>query len=100
MPHTFARAILASVIAFGTLVLTAGTAAPASSSSGPSALFAPLWVYPPAPSVAPPVTITTPQNTTSLQIIRLEPSLLTPADLHFSVDQENGVTVVRGPFAQ
>ena len=98
MSHTFARAVLASAIAFGTLVFSAGSAMPASSSG--TTMFAPLWVYPPAPRVPPPVTITTPEKTTSLQIIREEPSLLTPADLHFSVEQENGVTVVRGPIAR
>ena len=99
MPHTFARTVLASAIAVVTLVLSAGSAVPASSSSG-TTMFAPLWVYPPAPRVPPPVAITTPEKTTSIQIIREEPSLLTPADLHFSVQQENGVTVVRGPMAR
>ncbi|HKR20274.1 MAG TPA: hypothetical protein VJS41_09045 [Stellaceae bacterium] len=99
MPYTFARAVLASAIALGTLVFSAGSAVPASSSSG-TTMFAPLWVYPPAPRVQPPVTIVTPEKTTSLQIIREEPSLLTPADLHFSVEKEGDVTVVRGPIAR
>jgi hypothetical protein len=68
-------------------------------STSTSRLFAPLWVYPSMPAVES-LPVAPPLGGSSLLIIREEPSLLTPADLHFSVDTENGVTVVRGPRAR
>jgi len=111
MPHTFARAVLASAIALGALVFSAGSALPsdattmidvpgAKSSTTSTSMFAPLWVYP-STQAAYPVPITATQaNTRSVITIREQPSLLRPADLHFSVENEAGVTVVRGPIAR
>ncbi|MGH7014710.1 MAG: hypothetical protein ACREEL_11265 [Stellaceae bacterium] len=90
MPHTFARAVLASVIAFGTLVLSTGSAVPADYDQGRYSYTAPL----------PPIIVPDAQRDgRTIVIVREPPSLLTPADLHFSVEQKNGVTVVRGPLA-
>lgn len=112
MPYTFARAVLASAIALGALVFSAGSALPgdattmidvpaaAKSSATSTSMFAPLWVYP-STQAAYPVPITSaPGSTRSVITIREQPSLLRPADLHFSIEKEAGVTVVRGPIAR
>lgn len=110
MQHTFARAVLASAIALGALVFSAGSALPADATtmvdipaaakSSTTSMFAPLWVYP-STQAAYPVPITSaPGSTRSVITIREQPSLLRPADLHFSVENEAGVTVVRGPIAR
>jgi hypothetical protein len=72
----------------------------ATTGTGTSNLFAPLWVYPSMPSVAPVMVAPPPVSGPGVIVIREEPSLLRPADLHFSVATEHGVTVVRGPLAQ
>src|SRR5215469_8435232 len=112
MLHTFARAMLASAIALGTLVLSAGSALPgdattmiavpaaAKSSSASTSMFAPLWVYPSGQAAYAVPVSAAPGNTRSIVIVREQPSLLRPADLHFSVENEAGVTVVRGPIAR
>jgi hypothetical protein len=79
-------------------VLLPGTA-PASPTTANS-FFAPLWVYPSAEAALPPSVPARPGSGRSILVIREEPSLLTPADLHFSIDEEHGVTVVRGPRAR
>jgi len=112
MPHTFARAVLASAIALGTLVFSAGSAVPgdattmidvpaaAKSSTASTSLFAPLWVYPSTQAAYPVPVTSVPANTRNVLIVREQPSLRRPADLHFSVENEVGVTVVRGPIAR
>ncbi|GEM_PF-6624570 len=88
MSHTFARAVLASVVAFGTLVFSAGSAVPGSFYSDRyTDHFRPHFV----PQAA--------RNARTV-VVYQAPPLLTPADLHFSVEDENGVTVVRGPLAR
>lgn len=111
MLHTFARAVLASAIALGALVFSAGSALPgdattmidvpaAKSSTASTSMFAPLWVYPSTQAAYPVPIAAAPGNTRSAITIREQPSLLRPADLHFSVENEAGVTVVRGPIAR
>lgn len=111
MPHTFARAVLASAIALGALVFSAGSALPgdattmvdvpaAKSSTASTSMFAPLWVYPSTQAAYPAPIAAAPGNTRTVVIVREQPSLLRPADLHFSVENEAGVTVVRGPIAR
>jgi hypothetical protein len=89
------RYILRVLAALLLLAMAAGAAAAAST---PQTIFAPLWVYPPQPRVSP-VTVVT-QQAPPMVVIRDQPPLLTPADLRFSVETENGVTVVRGPRAR
>lgn len=93
MPHTFARAILASAIAVGTLALSAGSAAPADYNPYPS-------INPYAGPVAPILVPAVPHNERTVIVVQQPPQLLTPADLNFSVENEAGVTVVRGPIAR
>jgi len=82
MPHTFARAVLASAIALGTLVFSAGSAVPGDTNQYPA-------INPYAG----------PHNGGTVVVVR-EPQLLMPADLKFSIDKEGDVTVVRGPIAR
>lgn len=92
MPHTFARAALALAIAFGTLVLGAGAAIPADDNPYPYAAINP------SAGPAAPIAVPAPsRNGHTVVVVRDQPPLLTPNDLNFSTDQENGVTVVRGP---
>ncbi len=70
------------------------------SSTASSTIVAPLWVYPSMPAYASYRAAPSAPRGPQVLIIREEPSLLTPADLHFSTDQEKGVTVVRGLLAR
>ena len=92
MPYTFARAVLASAIALGTLVLSAGSAVPGDYDQYPA-------IKPYAGPATPIVVPAAPRNGHTVIIVR-EPQLLTPADLKFSVENEGDVTVVRGPIAR
>jgi len=83
-------------IAAAAAVLLLGTGA--AFAAAPETIFAPLWVYPNQPQAAP-VTVVN-QAMPKTVVIREQPPLLTPADLRFSVEDENGVTVVRGPRAR
>lgn len=94
MPHTFARAVLASAIALGTLVFSAGSAVPAEYSPYPYASINPY-----AGAIPLAVSPGTPRNGRIVIVVQ-QPQLLTPTALNFSVDKENGVTVVRGPIAR
>jgi hypothetical protein len=106
------RAGCASLVALGVLGFSIAPAAadgmtatitgvmPTVPSSTSSSFVAPLWVYPSTPGAVPYRTAPPPPSGPSVLVIRDEPSLLRPADLHFSVDTENGVTVVRGPLAR
>ncbi|HYL33210.1 MAG TPA: hypothetical protein VEU53_08700 [Stellaceae bacterium] len=97
MPHTFARAVLTSAIAFGTLVFSAGSAAPAEYTQNQYSSINPYAgpVGPVAPAVVPAVA----HNGRTVIVVQQPPQLLTPADLYFSVEKEGDVTVVRGPIA-
>lgn len=90
MRHRLSIAAAAAV-----LILGAGAAFAANPQE---TIFAPLWVYPNQPQPRP-VTIVN-QTMPKTVVIREQPPLLTPADLRFSVEDENGVTVVRGPRAR
>lgn len=94
MPHTFARTVLASAIALGTLILSAGSAAPAGYGQDPYSYINP-GAGPETPVVVPAVA----RNGRTVIVVQQTPQLLTPADFNFSVDKEDGVTVVRGPIA-
>jgi len=97
MPHTFARAVLASAIAFGTLVLSAGSAVPAEYTQNQFSHINPYAgpIAPATPVVLPAV----PRNGRTVIVVQ-PPQLLTPADLNFSVEKEGDVVVVRGPIAR
>lgn len=92
MLHTFARTVLASAIALGTLVFTAGSAVPGEYNQYQNA-------YPYARQVMPIVVPDTARNSRTIVIVQ-QPQILTPADLRFSVEKEGDVTVVRGPIAR
>lgn len=93
MPYTFARAVLASAIALGTLVFTAGSAVPSEITQYQS-------TYPYAGQVMPIVVPDGSRNSRTIIVVQQPPQLLTPADLRFSVENEGDVTVVRGPIAR
>lgn len=112
MRQRLSRAGWISVLALGVLGFSAGGAAAdntagtimghvptTTTSTTPNSFFAPLWVFPSVTGV-PPIMVAPGASGPQVLVIRDEPSLLTPADLHFSTDQENGVTVVRGPLAR
>jgi len=73
---------------------------PTTPSTASGTIFAPLWVYPTGESAPPAMVAPSASGGPSVLVIRDEPSLLRPTDMHFSTDQENGVTVVRGPLAR
>ncbi|HEV2263354.1 MAG TPA: hypothetical protein VGR79_02355 [Stellaceae bacterium] len=94
MQYTFARAVLASAIALGTLVFSAGSAVPGKYNQYQSA-------YPSyAGQVTPVVVPDGSRNSRTIVIVQQSPQLLTPADLRFSVEKEGDVTIVRGPIAR
>lgn len=92
MPHTFARAVLASAIALGTFVLTAGSAVPGEYVQQQSAY--------PYTGRTPIILPALPRDGHTVVIVEQPPQLLTPADLGFSVEKEGDVTVVRGPIVR
>lgn len=109
MRQIASRAGSVALAALGVLGFTTGAAIAASaitgavtapSTSTASTFFAPLWVYPSTGGAAPVMVAPSAPGGPNILVIRDEPSLLRPADLHFTTDQENGVTVVRGPLAR
>ncbi|MDE2229323.1 MAG: hypothetical protein KGL11_09830 [Alphaproteobacteria bacterium] len=109
MRQLLSRAARVAAVALGALAFTAGVATAgdheafiagtATTKTSATSFFAPLWVYPSMQGIAPLMVAPPPAGPGTL-VIREAPSLLTPADLRFSVESENGVTVVRGPRAR
>ncbi|HVA35109.1 MAG TPA: hypothetical protein VNG52_02655 [Stellaceae bacterium] len=110
MRQRLSRAGTASLIALGVLGFSTGAAmadstmitghVPTTPSTAQNAIDAPLWVYPTGGGAPPVMVAPSAPGGPSVLVIRDEPSLLRPVDMHFSTDSENGVTVVRGPLAR
>jgi hypothetical protein len=90
----------AAAVAGASTVTGVTVPATTTTSTASNTILAPLWVYPTGESAPPVMVAPSAPGGPSVLVIRDEPSLLRPADMHFSTDQENGVTVVRGPLAR